>query len=307
MTMNGLQRLVALTVGIVLSGVTLAPRAVVAQDEPCAVDIQQFCKQEAAGKQRFPLPCLRRHEGELSAACMARLRVSTLLQQMSDYLAETPQFTFEAAFTEEDVLASGQKLQFGGTVRLVLRRPHAFRLDSVWARGDRRLWYDGSHMTLQDNREQVYATAKAPGTIDKALDYGQEQLGITIPLADLLTTNPYASLLPPAQRLLDVMYVGMDTVQGRPCHHLAVRLEHIDWQIWIEDGATFVPRKLVLTYTKEPSQPQYTAVFTTWDLSPRLSDALFHFVPPEDMEAIAFLALEESKDTEAPPVGEQKK
>ena len=45
----------------------------------------------------------------------------------------------------------------------------------------------------------------------------------------------------------------------------------IDWQIWIDDGMQTIPCKLVITYKTQPSQPQFTALFTDWDFAPRIA------------------------------------
>ena len=55
----------------------------------------------------------------------------------------------------------------------------------------------------------------------------------------------------------------------------------IDWQIWIDAGTQMVPRKVVITYKKEPGQPQFTSVLSDWDFSVRLPDRLFVFEAPE--------------------------
>ena len=40
-------------------------------------------------------------------------------------------------------------------------------------------------------------------------------------------------------------------------------------------------RKIVITYAEEPGAPQYTAVIKRWNLEPKFTEELFHFVPPE--------------------------
>ena len=69
------------------------------------------------------------------------------------------------------------------------------------------------------------------------------------------------------------------------CDHYAFRQQGVDWQLWIDRGTTRLPRKLVITTTEEPEQPQYVAVLT-WTLAPPLDDALFTFVPPADAQKI---------------------
>src|SRR5262249_10308015 len=51
--------------------------------------------------------------------------------------------------------------------------------------------------------------------------------------------------------------------------------EDIDWQIWIENGPQPTPWALVITYKTQPSQPQFTAVFSDWDFAPRIDDPVF--------------------------------
>jgi hypothetical protein len=66
---------------------------------------------------------------------------------------------------------------------------------------------------------------------------------------------------------------------------LAFRQQDIDWQVWIEDGPTPLPRKFLITDTKAKGL-QFTALFSKWNTSPQLEDALFTFVPPEKAEKI---------------------
>ena len=45
-------------------------------------------------------------------------------------------------------------------------------------------------------------------------------------------------------------FLWLSKVQGQLCHHLAFRQEDIDWQIWIENGPTPLPRKFLITDKK---------------------------------------------------------
>ena len=74
---------------------------------------------------------------------------------------------------------------------------------------------------------------------------------------------------------------------GVATNHYAFRQEGVDGQVWIEEGKTPLPRKLVITTTDEDSQPQYAAVLK-WNLSPDISDKTFEFVPPKDSYQIVF-------------------
>ena len=62
----------------------------------------------------------------------------------------------------------------------------------------------------------------------------------------------------------------------------------IDWQIWVEDSPTPLPRKFLIT-DKTVKGLQFTAVFTKWNTSPQFEESLFTFVAPEKAEKIDIL------------------
>ena len=138
--------------------------------------------------------------------------------------------------------------------------------------GDRQFWYDGKSIILYDPATPFYATDAAPADIDAMLDKVVTQLGFAPPLADLLYRDPYRAVRGNVQYGFDL---GMTDVNGRSCHALAFVEKDIDWQIWVDAGPQLTPCKLVITYKTQPSQPQFTAVFTDWDFAPRIAASVF--------------------------------
>ena len=137
----------------------------------------------------------------------------------------------------------------------------------------------------------VYASEPAKPTIDATLEHLIKVLGFTPPLSDLMTSDPYATL---RKNVLFGFDVGATQVDGVRCHHLAFVERDIDWQIWIEDGTQWVPRKIVITYKTVPGAPQFTAVLSDWDLATRPPDALFVAQLPAGAEPISFLTTAKS-------------
>ena len=82
--------------------------------------------------------------------------------------------------------------------------------------------------------------------------------------------------------------MGLGTVRGTRCHHVVVLQDHLDFQLWIEDGDRLLPRKLVVTYHTLPKSPQYTAVMTKWNLRANLPERRFEFEPPNLASRIPF-------------------
>jgi hypothetical protein len=198
------------------------------------------------------------------------------LDRMGAYLRTITTFEVRSKTTLDDVLDSGQKLQFDGTAHLRVRRP-----DRLWAevasdRKVREFFYDGKTFTIYGPRNHLYATVPAPATLHEVVTKVEERYGLVLPLADLFRWGT-----DPLQRdaIREAIYVGPARVGGDPCEQLAFRQDGIDWQIWIQKGDSPLPRKLVITTTDDESQPQYTAVLD-WNLAPALNDAMFTFTPP---------------------------
>jgi hypothetical protein len=216
-------------------------------------------------------------------------KANEILKHMGDYLKSANQYTFRAHSTFEKVSPSGQKIQYGETQDVSVRRPD--RLHAV-IQGDlvsNRFWYDGKSMAMLDTRLNIFATTETPTDIDSTLVFAANKYGITAPLGDLVISDPYTSLI---ENVKSGTYVGLHTIDGVKCHHLAFTQENIDWQIWIEEGRMQVPRKVVITYKHAEGMPQYTSQLLEWNFSPHLPDTVFAFVVPVNAEEIEFLPIE---------------
>jgi hypothetical protein len=210
-----------------------------------------------------------------------------ILQKATGHLMKIDRFRFKADISLDVVQESGQKLQFGKTAEVTIRRPD--RMYGVRVRDDgRRLqfWYDGKTVTLYEESENVYGRIPVPDTIDGMLDYLETIIQTPHPLADLL----YSDL----SFLLDLpesgIYAGTSIVGGLACDHLAFRNETVDWQIWVERGKHPLIRKVVITYKTLPGQPQFSAYLEQWDVAPTINDSLFRFISPKGAEEIQILS-----------------
>jgi hypothetical protein len=219
------------------------------------------------------------------AAPAATEPVDRLLRQMSAYIGSADEFTFHADILFDHVLPSGQKLQFAAAQEVALQRPGRLYIDYRGDLGDRRLWYDGKSITLFDPATPFYAAEAAPAQIDAMLEKVMKDMDFSPPLADFLFKDPYQSVRANVQYGFDL---GVTRVNGESCRVLGFVEKDIDWQIWISDGPQLTPCKLVITYKTQPSQPQFSAVFTEWNFSPRIAEPVFTAVVPPGTRQIPF-------------------
>ena len=212
-----------------------------------------------------------------------------ILRQMSDYLASAGELTFRAEETYDEMLANGQGIEYGGTARVAVRRPDRLHVEYHGDERQSRVVFDGKTFTLHDLAANVYAVTEVPPELDAAADLVFDKYGFSVPIADLVYSDPYSALTGSVE---SGFVAGRHAVDSVPCHHLAFSQPAIDWQIWIEDGPRPVPRKLVIVLTDEPGLPRYEARLSGWNFHPQVSDHYFRFDPPPMSSEIEFLPLE---------------
>jgi hypothetical protein len=209
-----------------------------------------------------------------------------ILKRMADFLSQAQRFSVMVDIGFDVVQASGEKIEFGETRKIVVRRPDHARIDITKRDGATSGFiFDGKEIAVFNTRENVYATATRPGTLDEAIDYFINQLDMRFPLADLLSSQLAETL---QEKVRAAYYVEQASIAGVPCDHLAFRREQADLQLWIAQGDQPLPRRLVITYKDAEGQPQFWAQFSEWNLSPEVPDSLFAFTPPEGAAKIAF-------------------
>jgi hypothetical protein len=214
-------------------------------------------------------------------------QATAILKKSMDFLAGLKAFSVDAHSTIEATLTSGQKLQFDSASTVTLQRPN--KLVARRGKGDvvnQAYYYDGKTLTLYNPDQKYYATLNAPPTIEQALDFARDTLDVVAPAGDLLYRDAYEMLM---QDTTVGFVVGKSFVGGVRCDQLAFRKADVDWQIWIQEGATPLPRKYVITSTKEAGVPDFTVLMTKWNVTPQVTDGMFVFKAPPGAKRVDFL------------------
>ena len=207
------------------------------------------------------------------------------LEAAFDRLETAESLSFRVRRVFDVVQENGQKLQFGTSHEVLLRRPDRARVTLQRDDGqERRLFYDGAELFVLDVGENAYARFAVPPTIDAMLDFVEMEVGSGMPLADLL----YNDLDPLIDAALEGAVVGTARVEDLECEHLAFRSERLDFQIWIDPD--HVIRKIVITDTDAEGEPQVGALLREWNFEAEAPDAAFVFEAPEGAERIPTLA-----------------
>ena len=205
------------------------------------------------------------------------------LKEMSAYLMSLNTVAITSQGSLDVVTADGQRIQLDGTTNYKIRRP-GFVVDYDSDIKSRRFVYDGKNFTVYSPKLGYYATVAAPGTNREVLDTIYDKFGIALPLEDLFrwADASYADRL---QAIRSAYEVGSATIDGVPTDHFAFREQDVDWEVWIEQGARPLPRKLVIVDRTDPSRPTFIARLN-WIPNATFTDSDFTFVPDSNAKRI---------------------
>jgi hypothetical protein len=213
------------------------------------------------------------------------------LAEVGSFLRAQKQFSVRAEASTDEVLESGQKLQFGSTVEYQFSGPDKLRASVRSDRRQRDFYFDGKTLTQVAPRAGYYASVPLAGTVSEAMATVAERYQIEMPLADLFLWGT------PKDGLDDVtsaLLVGPARIGGVDADHFALRQPGVDWQVWVERGARALPLKLVITTTDEVAQPQYAATLK-WDLKASPPMSTFTYSPPKSVHRIELKPVASAK------------
>jgi hypothetical protein len=232
-----------------------------------------YSQQPAPGKKAPP---------ETESQAQAR----AILMRMADYLSSTKTFSVGLRGAYDAVQSSGQKIEYGETRKITLSRPDRLRVEGEDSDGEKTLTvFTGKEIVVVDAASNSYASAPQPPGLDNGIVHFVRDLGLRLPFAMLLVSELPGEL---KARVRSVDYVEKTSIYGAAAHHLAVRTDTVDFQIWVTDGDKPLPQRVVITYKKDKGQPQYWGQFSDWNLAPAITEATFSAKPPAGAIKIAF-------------------
>jgi hypothetical protein len=205
------------------------------------------------------------------------------LRRMGAFLSTLNQFEVRTQTTLDLVTVSGQTVQLDGGAVYKVRRPNSFSIQVTTDRKNRSFIYDGKQLTIYAPNLEYYATTPAPATIRETLDLMWDKFHIPVPLDDLFRWGDPNDKR--ADKLLSAFSAGTATIDGTPTDHYVFREADIDWQVWIQQGAQALPRKIVITDRIDPANPTYIARLN-WNLAATYTDQDFAFRPGKNDKSI---------------------
>lgn len=209
-----------------------------------------------------------------------------LLNKMCSFLKEKSSFSVEIDITYDNVLQSGEKVQYSAYQEVLVNKPNKLRSDYIGDQRNTSFYYDGKSFTLFNPNLNVYATKNAPSSINEVVDNIEAKYGITIPMSNLFVSDPCQAIKSDIQQSL---YLGSNLVNRQPAYQILFVGETRNVQLWISQKEPFLIQKAIITYKDLPESPQYTAIFSNWNFKPDITQNTFTFTPPKGTFKIDFL------------------
>jgi hypothetical protein len=197
------------------------------------------------------------------------------LKSMTDYLASQDNFSFQYDTVLEVVTTDLQKIQFTSSGQAAIARPNRFHIERTGGFTDAELISDGETLYVHGKKAELFAEAPAPASLDE-LFARLGDLGIEVPVADILTSDAYEGLV---ELITDEKVIGPAIVNGKECQLFAFRTPQVDWAIWISAGDEPLPCRYVVTSKHLAQAPQYTIQFSDWQIGTDIPANMFNFAP----------------------------
>jgi hypothetical protein len=213
----------------------------------------------------------------------------SVLKAMSAHLAGLKSFSVTGVALEDTQLEAGLMATYPTEIELKVKRPGSLYLKQFDGEDTRELYIHEGSLTLFDSAKGYYATTSVPAGLDAGMGYALETLGIDAPLMDLVYQDSFTQLAGTSDPVLYL--TGKSRVDGTDCHQLAIRVEGSDVQLWVQEGGSPLPRRMIITAKWEAGLPRFNANMN-WNTQSDIAEDTFKFTPPADTVQIQFEPLD---------------
>jgi hypothetical protein len=217
------------------------------------------------------------------------LASEAVVREMAAFMGQHMSYKFEAEVTYQSLQESGQMLSFDMLQHVAVSQPD--RLFWVTTNDDAQIdsaWFDAGTFSMLKQPDNISGQVDVPATIPEMIDALTSDYGLVVPFSDLLAGGDEPVFL---RDLQDSEYFGLAWVDGRWSHHLALRNEIVDYQIWVQAEGDPVPLRIAITWKLEEGLPEYVSRFANWDFSPVFTESMFEFGNRTEGERIDILPM----------------
>jgi hypothetical protein len=224
----------------------------------------------------------------VSPAAAEESEAKVLFKSMSDFLTAQQSISVGYDATLEIVTADMMKVGFASSGSLAFSRPDKIRMTRTGGVADVEMVYDGKTLTAYGKNLNVVGKLPLEGTVDDVVAMLRDEVGLELPAADLLSSNPYEVMM---ENVTRAEALGEGVIRGQMCDHLAFRTADVDWQIWVAQGDKPFPCRFTITSRMTAMAPSYSIEFSGWKSGAEVAADDFQLKPAEGAKEVAITEL----------------
>lgn len=232
-----------------------------------------------------------------SARAIADEEANSVFKRMSEFLVKQEALSAGFDATLDIVTADLMKVSFASSGALNLKRPDHVRVARKGGIADVELVYDGKVISAYGKNLNVFTRYSLEGKIDDAIDALRFEFELELPAADLLSSNPYESMM---SNVVSSVALGTGVIRGQDCDHVAFRTAEVDWQIWVAQGDRPFPCRFTITSKLTIHSPSYSIEFHDWKSGPDVAADDFQLTTAADAKEVAIAEIGQLDDAPAP-------
>ena len=212
-----------------------------------------------------------------------------LFKSMSDFLAAQKAVSVSYDATMDIITAEMMKVGLASSGTLSFSRPDKIRMTRTGGIANVEMVYDGKTLSAYGKNLNVFGKLPLQGTVDDVVAMLRDEVGLELPAADLLSSNPYGVMM---ENVTDADALGEGMVRGQMCDHLAFRTSDVDWQIWIAQGDKPFPCRFTITSKMTAMAPSYDITFNGWKSGADMAADDFQLKPADGAKEVAITELQ---------------
>jgi len=179
------------------------------------------------------------------------------LKRMTDYVTSLSNARMTVIESREEPVQGHGRVRKQVQRSYTMRRPNQLAWSATGDGVNGSGAFDGTELKLENNLNSRATTIPIAGTLDTLLTTMRDQKKLTLPMAELFSSNIYDRL---TTGITLARYMGVHQMDGEPCHYVACQTGALQWQMWIAQEGNPVPKRVLIKYLNLEGAPRFGAI-----------------------------------------------
>jgi len=210
-----------------------------------------------------------------------------IMDHMSDVIGDLESCSFKLNAANDIADPSKGLVKYFSDYEVFMSGPDKMLVNAHGHMGHRQFMYNGDQMAYYSFDENNYGIVKSPNNVIKMIDSLNDRYDIEFPAADFFYPAFTDDVL---QNSDSLRFLGMERSGSKEYFHIISFSKSMDIQFWINNDAYNLPARFSIVYKNKAGNPQYLAMFSDWQLNPKLPEAMFNFVPPPNAAMVRMMS-----------------